>query len=86
MSQNNNLEFFKKLAKKKWYTQAGSGVSIYICACASSGFRIKEKLGFSYNEFTFITDKGYVQMNYLADDVVRLWGIIREKIRINIGG
>lgn len=79
----NEIKLFEQLAKEKWYTQTGSGVSIYICASASSGFKMQAQLGFSYKFYSFITKNGLVEMNYRQKDLVDLWKIIKKKMADN---
>ncbi len=74
---------FNSITSKKLYSQAGSGVAIYIIAAAYSGFRMVEQLGYRYQEYYFQTKNGYVEMHYIEDDLIKVWQIIKQKILNN---
>ncbi|OGZ27633.1 MAG: hypothetical protein A2427_02690 [Candidatus Nealsonbacteria bacterium RIFOXYC1_FULL_40_7] len=77
------IEIFKKALEKDWYIQGFNAVPLFLNLPASSGFYMKDELGFGYSQFFFSYKEGYGEMGYLNADLERLWGIIKSKIKEN---
>ena len=81
MNEVEKNNFFARQFKAKWLTQGLNGVPLYLSTVAESGHRFKKYLGFNYSPFLFYYRDNYAEGSYRAADFVRLWMIIRSRIK-----
>lgn len=77
---NKDYRLVLKSLHKKWYVQGMPAVPVFLNISAVSGFVMKKDLGYGYDSFTFNYKGGFGEMDYLKEDLRKLWKIIRVKL------
>ncbi|MFA5183989.1 MAG: PEP-utilizing enzyme [Patescibacteria group bacterium] len=85
MTEIQQDKFFRRQFKKSWLTQGLNGVPLYLSTTAESGHRLKKYLGFDYAPFLFYYKDNYAEGSYAAADFVKLWKIVRSRIKRDKG-
>lgn len=73
----------EKILKRDWYIQGFNANPIFLNSGGISGFEMQKKLGFSYTMFLYNYKDGYGEMEYLNSDFIKIWLIIKNKIKSN---
>ena len=80
MNSKQKIKFFKKLFKKSWMTQGGSGCPFYVDPTLISGFYMKKNLGFNYSSFLAYYKNDYAEVSYSINDLKNNWKTLKNRI------